>query len=114
MINVKKHHIRRVAVLFSLGIVLIGLCAAALQPLEVLSFDSKYYLTQQQISFVRPGLKLNVQEITVTEDGSVSVTFHRADDRGLPLDLDGVFTPGPVRARFVLGTIPRNKNRKVT
>jgi hypothetical protein len=114
MIKVKKHHIRRVAVSLSLGIVLIGVCAATLQPLAYGSFDSKYYLTQQQIAFVRPGLELTAHEITATEDGSVSVTFHRADDRGLPLDLDGVFTPGPVRARFVLGTIPRNKNRKVT
>lgn len=93
--------------------VVVALGAVAMDRTPYSKFDKRYYLTAQQIAFVRPGLNLNVQDIQV--DGrAVSVTFTVADDRGLPLDLDGIFTPGPIRARFLLGTIPAGENQYLT
>ena len=76
-------------------------------------FDKRHYLTSEQIAFVRPGLQLEVQDVAIADDGTVQVTFTLADDRGLPLDLDGVFTPGPIRARFILASIPAESNQWV-
>ncbi len=76
-------------------------------------FDERHYLTSEQIAFVRPGLQLDVQDVAIADDGTVQVTFTVADDRGLPLDLDGIFTPGPIRARFVLARIPADLNHWV-
>lgn len=76
--------------------------------------DKRHYLTEKQILFIRPGLVVEVSadDIVVEPDGTVKVTFGVFDDRGLPLDLDGVFTPGPIRARFVLSYIPDHDEGK--
>ncbi len=74
------------------------------------ALDKRHFLTEEQIAFVRPGLNLDVQEIEVTDARQVRVTFTVADDRGLPLDLDGVRTPGPIRARFVLAYLPSGQD----
>ncbi len=84
-------------------------------------FDKKSYLTAAQIAFVRPGLDLQVQDISVGEDRRVTVEYTVADDRGLPLDLNGVFTPGPISPRYLLAYLPGDgdhyvnyNNRNVT
>ncbi len=101
-------------VVLALGVVFTLGKAVLDRATEYSKFDKRHYLTSQQIAFVRPGLNLEVQDIQVGMDGSVAVTFTVADDRGLPLDLDGVFTPGPIRARFLLGTIPEGQNHYLT
>ncbi len=68
--------------------------------------DKEYYLTAQQLAFVRPGLVLKLREVTITEDLHPVVEFSIHDPAGLPLDLDGVFTPGPVSVTFIISRIP--------
>ena len=91
----------RFGMIVVLALILVGVSAAIIKKKDVLKyspFDRVFYLSTKQIAFVRPGLHLEVLDIAVGEDRSVSVTFTVEDDRGLPLDLDGVFTPGPIRA----------------
>jgi OmcA/MtrC family decaheme c-type cytochrome len=49
-----------------------------------------------------PGLKLEILDITIADQGSTTVTFRITDDGGLPLDRAGLYTEGAVSPRFVL------------
>jgi OmcA/MtrC family decaheme c-type cytochrome len=75
--------------------------------------DKRHYLTDQQIAFIRPGLTLEVKEVLINADRSISVTYKVTDPKGLPLDRDGVFTPGTVSASFILAYIPAGQNQYV-
>jgi OmcA/MtrC family decaheme c-type cytochrome len=94
-------------------VVLVGLSAATLTQLNFSKFDKRYYLTDQQIAFIRPGLNLEVLDVSIGADRAVSVTFKVTDPRGLPLDRTGVYTPGVVAASFILAYIPEGKNQYV-
>lgn len=76
-------------------------------------FDKEYYLTDAQLLFIRPGLELEILDVAIPEDLRTVVTFSIQDPRGLPLDIDGIFTPGPVSASFILARIPAGENQYV-
>jgi len=94
-------------------VVLVGLSAATLDQLSFSKFDKAHYLTDQQIAFIRPGLSLTVKDVSVAADRTISVTYQITDPKGLPLDRDGIFTPGPVNTSFILATIPQGQNQHV-
>jgi OmcA/MtrC family decaheme c-type cytochrome len=66
--------------------------------------EKAYYLTASQASFVRPGLKLEIQGVAF-DPPNVNVTFKLSDDAGQPLDRLGIQTPGTVVMQFILGRI---------
>jgi hypothetical protein len=68
--------------------------------------DSEFYLTPEQLLFIRPGLVLEIVEVVIPADRQTEVTFTLSDPAGLPLDRTGTFTPGPVSTSFVLSYIP--------
>ncbi|MEK7406052.1 MAG: OmcA/MtrC family decaheme c-type cytochrome [Acidobacteriota bacterium] len=76
--------------------------------------DKAYYADPNLVNFVRPGLVLKVLSATVPADRTIRVRFTIADPKGLPLDLDGITTPGPVAMRFVLAYIPADENQYVS
>ncbi len=88
---------------------LIGLGAAVALPgsskLRFTRHDKGFYLQQDQIDFVRPGILFKIKQAQISPDGTISVTFSITDPQGLPLDLDGVATPGPVKVKMTLATI---------
>ena len=57
--------------------------------------DKEYYLTPEQILFIRPGLELTIHSIDIPADLMPEVTFTISDPAGLGLDMSGVTTPGP-------------------
>ncbi len=73
----------------------------------------EYYLDQNQLLFIRPGLKFTIQHVTLGADLKIRVTFRITDDAGLPLDRLGVFTPGPVSTSFVAAYIPNGQSQYV-
>jgi OmcA/MtrC family decaheme c-type cytochrome len=60
------------------------------------------YLSENDIAYIRPGLKLKVNSITIGTDRKpvVDVTF--TDDFDQPIDRLGKSTPGPISMSFVL------------
>ena len=62
----------------------------------------EFYLTEDSIAYVRPGLNVKVESITIPEDRRpvVEVTF--TDDMNQPLDRLGQVTPGAISASFIL------------
>ncbi|HEX7809326.1 MAG TPA: OmcA/MtrC family decaheme c-type cytochrome [Thermoanaerobaculia bacterium] len=60
------------------------------------------YLSEDVIAYIRPGLKIKVNSVTIGTDRKpvVDVTF--TDDFDQPIDRLGKTTPGPVTASFIL------------
>jgi OmcA/MtrC family decaheme c-type cytochrome len=88
------------------GLALVG--ALASRPTNPFNPKQKaYYLTEEQLSFIRPGLVFKITGVTVGNDGVVRVRFTMTDPRGLPLDRTGITTPGVVSTSFVIAKIPK-------
>jgi OmcA/MtrC family decaheme c-type cytochrome len=67
-------------------------------------FQRAYYLTSDQLTFVRPGLNLVVQGVKIS-GATVTVTFRIADDQEQGLDRLGIQTPGAIKIGYTLARI---------
>jgi OmcA/MtrC family decaheme c-type cytochrome len=76
--------------------------------------SKSYYLDQAQVNFVRPGLLLMVTGASFASDGTITATLTVTDNVGLPLDIHGVYTPGPVSISFSVATIPNGQEQYVS
>lgn len=101
-------------------VILVLICAVALSAAVLHNsksgysvFDKEFYLTDAQIGFIRPGLNMQVTDWAIAGDGTVSVEFTVADRAGLPLDMDGIETPGLIRLNFMIATIPQGESTYV-
>ncbi|MFC1694825.1 OmcA/MtrC family decaheme c-type cytochrome [Pseudomonadota bacterium] len=68
--------------------------------------DSEFYLTDDLFFYYRPGLVLTVTDYDIPSDRHPVVTFTLTDPGGLPLDINGVLTPGDVDVRYFITYIP--------
>ncbi len=75
--------------------------------------NKEFYLTEAEILFVRPGLELEILDTVIPADLMPEVTFSISDPAGLPLDREGIFTPGPVSTSFILSFIPAGEEAYV-
>lgn len=66
-----------------------------------------FYADERTISFVRPGLNFKVMSVNIAQDGLVTARVRMTDPQGVPLDREGITTPGTVSASFVLARIPK-------
>ncbi len=64
-----------------------------------------HYLAQDQIDFIRPGIIFKIVLAQIAPDGTISANFQITDPQGLPLDMSGATTPGPVKVGMTLATI---------
>ncbi len=60
------------------------------------------YLSPQQVEYIRPGLKITLNSITIPEDRRPVVDVSFVDDMDQPLDRAGKVTPGAISMSFVL------------
>ena len=58
--------------------------------------DKPYYADQAMVNFVRPGLKIQILSAGIANDGTITARVKFTDPAGLPLDKDGVTTPGKI------------------
>lgn len=92
------------------AVVLAGLMVTVAAEKPVFTKQQKAsYLTEQELAFIRPGLSLKILEGSIDDAGTVSFRFMITDPKGLPLDINGVFTPGEVSVRPVAAFIPRGE-----
>ena len=75
--------------------------------------NKEYYLTTEQIAFIRPGLVLDLRQLTIPADLHPVVEFSIQDPAGLPLDIEGIYTPGPVSVTFLISRIPEGETQHV-
>jgi len=72
---------------------------------KVTRHQRAFYLPQDQIDFIRPGIAFKITKVQIANDGTIAATFQITDPQGLPLDLYGVTTPGAVKVGMTLATI---------
>ena len=108
---------------FARKTVRIGLAVAVLTVATALSaptkrtftkHDKAYYASQGVMDFVRPGLVLKVLSASIASDGTITAQFSVTDPMGLPLDMYGVYTPGPISVQLVAATIPKGQQQYTT
>lgn len=75
--------------------------------------DSEFYLDDQLFFFFRPGLVVTVTDYEIPSDLQPLVTFTLTDVGGLPLDINGFYTPGAVSLRFFVSYIPTGEEQIV-
>ncbi len=72
--------------------------------------EKAFYADEKTINFVRPGLNLKIVAAVVNPDGSMAARVRITDPLGVPLDREGVFTPGPVSISFVAAFLPKDQS----
>ena len=81
---------------------------------EFTTDQKAFYADADLVAFVRPGLGLKIVSAQVAVDGTISVRFTVSDPKGLPLDREGIYTPGAVSTSFVAAYIPKGKTQYVS
>lgn len=72
-----------------------------------------YYLDANVVNYVRPGIVAKIVSAAVAADGTITARVTVTDPKGVPLDKDGVATPGPVSLRFIAAYIPNGQSQYV-
>jgi len=73
--------------------------------------DKAYFADANTVNFVRPGLVFKVVSAGIATDGTITVDYKMTDPKGLPLDANGITTPGAVSASFVAAYIPKGQTQ---
>ena len=76
--------------------------------------DKAYYLDPMTLQFIRPGLAINIVSAKIAQDGTISVDYKVTDPKGLPLDKDGIVTPGPITVSFLVAYVPNGQEQFVS
>lgn len=66
--------------------------------------DKEFYLDDEGVAYIRPGVKVKVNSITIGSDRKPVVDLNITDDLDQPLDRLGKVTPGPVSISFILAS----------
>jgi OmcA/MtrC family decaheme c-type cytochrome len=75
--------------------------------------DKAFFKDAAIVNFVRPGLVLKIQSVSIASDRTIQANFTITDPQGLPLDRLGINTPGAVGVSFVVGTIPKGQTQYI-
>jgi OmcA/MtrC family decaheme c-type cytochrome len=77
--------------------------AAEIDPQQAYTKNqAEYYLTKEQLNYIRPGLHITVEDVQIPADRHPVVELSYTDDFGQPLDRAGNMTPGPVSFSYIL------------
>jgi OmcA/MtrC family decaheme c-type cytochrome len=76
--------------------------------------DKAYYADANLVNFVRPGLVIKIQSAEIAADGTIKVGFKLTDPKGMPLDREGIVTPGAVSVSFIGAHIPKAATQYVS
>ena len=73
--------------------------------------DRAYYLDPTLVNYIRPGIIVKIKSAAIASDGTITARVAITDPKGIPLDKDGIATPGPVSLRFIAAYIPAGKKQ---
>jgi OmcA/MtrC family decaheme c-type cytochrome len=76
--------------------------------------DKAYYADAATVTFVRPGFNISIVSAKIATDGTISVQYKLSDPKGLPLDRNGIETPGTISVSFVAAYIPKGQTQYVS
>ena len=96
----------------TVGVVLTFLFAWAAEKQGLFRQTEKaFYADENAISFVRPGLVVKVMAAAIAADGTITADVKVTDPRGLPLDREGITTPGNVALSLIAAVLPNDDTR---
>jgi OmcA/MtrC family decaheme c-type cytochrome len=75
--------------------------------------DKAFYLSEKDAELIRPGLVMRITAAEIAADGTIRCRFKLTDRAGVPLDIDGIQTPGPIRTSFIAAYIPKGQTQYV-
>ena len=75
--------------------------------------ERAFYLDPQDDPFIRPGLHIKIQNVSIPPDRQPVVVFQLTDNGSQPLDRTGVSTPGVVASSFIMAYLPRSASQYV-
>lgn len=90
----KTHITTVIRITFLLGILGVVLTSATKSNFSV--HEKAFYASDRVVDFVRPGLVVKILSAAIAQDGTITATVSFADPQGLPLDKDGILTPGQI------------------
>ncbi len=64
--------------------------------------QKEFWLSADEFGYIRPGLKITVNSITIPDNRKPVVDVTYTDDLGQPLDRAGLITAGPISMSFIL------------
>jgi OmcA/MtrC family decaheme c-type cytochrome len=64
--------------------------------------QAEYYLSEKQLQYIRPGIHVSVEDVSIPADRHPVVEISFTDDMGAPLDREGIETPGPISFSYIL------------
>ena len=70
--------------------------------------DKAFYADEAMVNFIRPGLVFKIISHEIMSDGMVKVRFKITDPKGVPLEREGINTPGVISTSFILAKIPND------
>jgi len=68
--------------------------------------DKAFYADPNLVNYVRPGLVAEITNAEIAADFTIRAWVKFTDPVGVPLDLEGIETPGVIEADLMLATIP--------
>jgi len=71
------------------------------------------YLEPSLVNYIRPGVKVKVVSAAISPDGTITARVNLTDPKGVPLDREGLTTPGAVTLRFIAAYIPAGQKEYV-
>jgi len=72
------------------------------------------YLDQNLVNFIRPGVIVKIVSAAIAKDGTITARVTITDPKGLPLDRDGITTPGAVSLSLIAAYIPAGQTQYVS
>ena len=73
--------------------------------------DKAFYADPKLVDFVRPGLVMKITGAQIATDGTITARVKLTDPRGLPLDREGINTPGTIGTSFIAAVIPAGEKQ---
>src|SRR4051812_7959491 len=104
---------RGIAVAAALGGLALTLILTGAPAARISRNQKAFYADANTVAFVRPGLVFTIESAQIASDGTISTVFRIADPSGVPLDREGIITPGAVSTSFIAAYIPANQTQYV-
>jgi hypothetical protein len=61
------------------------------------------------VNYIRPGVKVKIVSAAIAQDGTITARVNLTDPKGVPLDKDGINSPGAISMSFICAYIPNGQ-----
>ncbi|MBI4877067.1 MAG: OmcA/MtrC family decaheme c-type cytochrome [Acidobacteria bacterium] len=98
-----------IRVLIALGVIAGAFLLSSADGPAFTEQSKAYYLSPAQADFIRPGLVIKITKAEIGADGTLKAWYKITDPKGIPLDRDGIYTPGAVSVSLIAARIPKGE-----